>query len=391
MAEYRGFELLDFLIFLAKRKVKLLGIGVLILVLSYLSIYFLIPPQFDSTALIISSESNDFSIADALGKSLTSSLPLSTLGINFGSNQNYDLFTTLIYSRTNLDKMIKKFELFSDYNTQRIDLARKELLDNIKVKVTPELAYQITIRSKSAQKSVDMVNFIVTEINQNVINLNIKKSKDNRIFLESRLNEIKQNLMYSEDSLKIFQEKTGLFEVETQLSTIIKSYSELESDLIKKEIEQSVLQKIFDKNNPSLEMVNNQVSEINKKLNNIKYGNKGSEILLPIKNLPEEAMSYIRLYRNVKIYSTILEFLIPLYEQAKYQEIKDLPVLQIIDNPVMSEQKSFPPRTLFTIVLTIVIFGIVTILFYIVEIIAKSNNQKIQYLKTLIFNLKDIK
>jgi len=40
----------------------------------------------------------------------------------------------------------------------------------------------------------------------------------------------------------------------------------------------------------------------------------------------------------------------PLYEQAKIEEKKDYPVLQVIDYAVPPAKKSYPPRTIFSLV-----------------------------------------
>jgi uncharacterized protein involved in exopolysaccharide biosynthesis len=41
---------------------------------------------------------------------------------------------------------------------------------------------------------------------------------------------------------------------------------------------------------------------------------------------------------------------VPLYEQAKIEEKKDYPILQVIDYAVPPAKKSWPPRTLFALI-----------------------------------------
>ncbi len=46
------------------------------------------------------------------------------------------------------------------------------------------------------------------------------------------------------------------------------------------------------------------------------------------------------------IQQKILEFLVPIYEQAKIDEQKDVPVLLILDKAIPAEKKSKPKRVL---------------------------------------------
>ncbi|MCF8412182.1 MAG: hypothetical protein K9G44_02115 [Melioribacteraceae bacterium] len=377
MAEYRGFDVLDFIISLLKLKKQLLLTSILTLALSYTSVYYLIPPQYDSNALILSSANTTYGPIGAIGKDITSSLPLSALGISFGENENYDLFTTLIYSRTNLDKMIEKFDLMDDYGSEKMKDARKTLMSNIEVEITPEMAYSIKIRSSSPSKSVEMVNYLLAFVNDEVVSLNVRKSRENRKFLEERYSEVQLKLTQSEENMRIFQENNGLYEAETQIASMIESVGSLEKELIRKEVEKSVINKMLSEDNPNLERIEIEYKELEKKLADIRLNGTKSKIILPLNTLPEKALSYIRIYREIQIYNAMLEFLIPLYEQARYEEIKDIPVLQIIDGPVEAEKKNYPPRVLFALAITFVLMSLIVIFSFVNQRLKMSNNPKI--------------
>ncbi|MBK8663776.1 MAG: hypothetical protein IPN18_19040 [Ignavibacteriales bacterium] len=60
-------------------------------------------------------------------------------------------------------------------------------------------------------------------------------------------------------------------------------------------------------------------------------------------SLPTKAIEYFRLYRDVKINNEMLGFLLPVYEQAKFDEQKDTPVILTLDNAVANDKKVYPP------------------------------------------------
>jgi uncharacterized protein involved in exopolysaccharide biosynthesis len=54
----------------------------------------------------------------------------------------------------------------------------------------------------------------------------------------------------------------------------------------------------------------------------------------------------------VRVEETIYELLTQQYEVARIQEAKDVPVVSVIDMPGIPEKKSFPPRLLVALILT---------------------------------------
>ena len=81
MAEYRGLDILDYLVIITKWKKKLFVLAIFTMVIAYLTIYFFVDEQFESTALVITSENSSSSGLGSLMKSF-SNLPISISGIN---------------------------------------------------------------------------------------------------------------------------------------------------------------------------------------------------------------------------------------------------------------------------------------------------------------------
>jgi tyrosine-protein kinase Etk/Wzc len=382
MAENRNFDILDYVLLIVKRKKSFFFVAIIGFGLSYLSIYLFIPAQYDSKSLIVMSESDQSGGLASLMKSF-SSLPVSIPGLKSGTNT--DIFTTIIYSRSNLEKVISKFGLFKEYGYDTMEETVKELSGIIQADETKEGAYAIVVRDKSPQKAADMVNYIVDLLNQSMIELNISKSRDNRIFLEKRYDDIKEKIKSAEDSLVYYQKKSGIFSAEDQAKTSFEAYAKLEAELTSKQIQSEILGKLYGESSPIVQASEISVKEYERKLNNIKNGKEKSNVILALKNLPQSAMSYLRLYRDVEIYNKMLTFIIPLYEQARFEEQKNIPVLKIIDKGVLAKKKSFPPRTLLSVLFTVIVLSVTMGVFILKERVFNSTNPKITLLRTNLF------
>ena len=387
MAEYKGFDILDYFVLIVKWKKFLLATFVIAMVLTYLSVFFLIDERYDSTALIIPAENSDLSGISSLMKSF-SNLPISIPGLS-GSESPTDIYTTIIYSRTSIVDLIEKFDLQTEYKSNNIDETIKVVRNDIYADETDEGAYEVTVRASSPKKAATMTNYIVEKLNSTLIKLNTTKAKENRIFLENRYTEIKNNLVKSQDSLVKFQKISGLIFAEEQAKTSIEAYTKLESEVITKQIELSILTKIFGENSPRTQEAKIAADEYRNKIEKMKRGKDKSELLLPIDNLPQKAMNYLRYYSEVEINKTLMEFIIPLYEQSKFEEQKSIPYIQIIDKGVAPIKKSFPPRTLLTILVTLFILIFIFIILIIKEKIKNTENEKVKYITKNVFHFRN--
>lgn len=381
----RGFDILDYFLISLKWKYFLIIQFVCVLIISYLLIYFFIPAKYDSSALIIPSQQEQLSGLSSVLKSF-SSLPIG-LG-NLDKDNNIDRYNTIIYSRTNLDKVIKKFDLVNEYNLGSMEKTEKALSKNITADETKEGAYSITVRASSPDKAAEMTNFIVDQLNETIINLNVRKARDNKNFLGERYNEIKINLKDAEDSLKLFQKRSGVLEAENQTKATIEEFSKMEAELATREIELSVIKKVFGEEAPQVKNQEIAVKEFRNKLAELQSGGEKNPLLLSLSSLPEKVVSYLRYYRNVKIYTSMLEFIIPLYEQAKFEEQKEVPILQVIDYGVPPEKKSYPSRVLFSLVIAFASLLLVFLIIIIKEILQNSDNPKMAIIRKEIKFLK---
>ena len=115
-------DLLDYLVILVKWKKLFILILISTLVISYLAIYFLIDEQYDADALIVPAEDQSLGGISSLLTGLGNNLPFDIGNMGGGTtSQEMNLYNTIIYSRTNLDKVIKKFDLIKVYKLDKDD------------------------------------------------------------------------------------------------------------------------------------------------------------------------------------------------------------------------------------------------------------------------------
>jgi capsule polysaccharide export protein KpsE/RkpR len=195
-----------------------------------------------------------------------------------------------------------------------------------------------------------MANFVIRRMNERIVDLNTGRSKDNREFLGKRVDDIRADLAAAEDSLRIYQERTGLLDAKTQLQGIITANTTLETELEAKQLQEGVMERLYDRESPQVKELQIQIDVYQKKLSQMRTQNDPGSPLLPLKQLPQTTVEFLRRYRAVELDNLLLQYILPLYEQAKIEEMRDYPVLQIIDAAIPPAKKSYPPRTLFSLI-----------------------------------------
>ncbi|MBI2619508.1 MAG: hypothetical protein HYW57_05450 [Ignavibacteriales bacterium] len=378
MIDSKGFRLFDFLDFVVKRKELLLAVFLSSLVVTYFAVYFLVEEKFEATAVIIPREE------DVQGT--ISGILRSTRGLPFGLGaksqlSEIDLYETIIFSRTLLEEVIRKFDLLRQYDIDTTKVGYMEgaveiLQKEVRTRVTPESAFLVSVQASTRERSAEMTNFVVVRVNETIVDLKARSSRENRMFLEKRVADVTNQLKAAEDSLRAFQERTGLLDAKVQLEEILTTHTKLESELAAVEVKRGILDRIMGQESPQVRDLEIQIQEIRKKLGQLRAKGEPGSPVLGLKKLPQTAAEFVRRYRDVEINGLILEYVVPLYEQAKIEEKKDIPVLQVIDYAVPPAKKSFPPRTIFALLGAISVTTLVILILIGREMVRTAGDSK---------------
>jgi len=305
---------------------------------------------------------------------------------SLSSQQGYS-YMAILQSRTAMERVVQKFDLVKVYDISKnsTEKAVKRLRDNAEFDVATEGNILITVYDKDPQRAADMANYFIDLLNNLSVELGTTEARGNREFIERRYLQNVQDLKGAEDSMKVFQQKYGIYALPEQTESAIKAAAELKSESMAREVELGIAQRSFGEDNPKTEALRVQLAELNKKLQELKYGTadwykaQSLSLFVPFKDVPELGTEYVRRYRELQIQNRLMEFILPLYEQAKIDEHKDTPVVLVLDRAIPPERKAKPKRTLIVLVLTTLALMTATAWAFVAEIYdrEKERNSKV--------------
>lgn len=344
----------DYLYILFKWK-KFIIINLIVVISISTIVAFIIPKEYRATATIMIPPDTQSGLG-GLTSLLGGKNSLSAMGSRiFGlSSTSEDVLLGILYSRTALVKVIDRFDLINYYEVDdnNYDKVIKAFTGDFAANPNEYGMIDISVINKDPKVAAEIANYFAFLVDSLNIVYSIERAKNNRLFIEKRYLKNIEDLKEAEDSLYKFQKKYGIVAVPEQLEVTVKAAAELESQLAKKEFEAFFLKQQFGEESPQSRLVEQEVNLLRKKvqeLKNSKTLSNYSNVLFPFNTMPDIAIKYLRTYRDVQIQQSILEFVLPMYEQSKVEEQKSTPTVMVIDKAVPPQLKYSPKRSVIII------------------------------------------
>ena len=337
-----------------------------------IAISLMLPKWFASKATIISSGGSTSNFL-----SMLSGIPMGDFGLS-ALNEDISNYIAILESRTVRENVVKKFDLISRYNSKDVELAMEALNQYVELRVSEEGSLIITVLDKDPIVARDIANELILQLDEVNRRLSSEKGHFNREFLEERLMQNRNDLKIAEDELKHFQQTYGLIDVPNQVAAAIETYAQVYTKKVEADIQYEIAKYTYSSNDPKVLQLLKMKSELNQLLDEMTTLGDDKKVLLAFQDLPELGLEYTRLYREVELQSKIMEFLLPQYEQARMEETKDIPSLQVIDKPYVALNKAKPQRSLIVIASTVMAF-LMSIIYILIEYRTRDLRKKLRY------------
>lgn len=329
-------------------------------------IALLIPSRYESTVQLMPPDSpsnNGIAMLAALAAKSAGGMG-AMAGDVLGIKSSGSLFIGILRSRTVEDRLVDRFQLKKAYGVKLEEDACKELAQNTGVGEDRKSGIiTLTVGDHDRQRARALAAAYVEELNRLVAELSTSSAHRERVFLEERLAAVKQDLDQASRELGEFSSKNATLDVKEQGHAMVEAAATLQGALIAAESQRRALEAIYTPNNVRVRAAEAQAAELRKQLE--KLGGKaigpgsersGSEdaassdsVYPSLRKFPLLGVKYEDLYRRAKIEEAVFETLTQESEIAKVQEAKETPTVKMLDEANAPERRSFPPRTLITL------------------------------------------
>jgi uncharacterized protein involved in exopolysaccharide biosynthesis len=273
-----------------------------------------------------------------------------------GMNTSGELVIGVLGSRKVEDGVVDKLGLMAVYSDKyRVD-ARKHLANNTGISIGSRTGIiTISATDKNPVRAAAIANAYVNELNQVLASVNASSAHRERVFLEERLREVKQQSEADAKEFALFASQNAAVDIPDQAKAMVTAGAQLQSQLIVAQSELRGLRQIYAPENPRVAAAKARVDELQRQFD--KFGGKNvdperdaslaqSEVYPSVRQLPLLGVRYLDLFRRTKINEAVFELLTKEFEIAKIQEAKESPTAEVLDDATVPEKKSSPHRLL---------------------------------------------
>jgi len=331
-----------------------LGAAVLAIVVS-----FLLPIRYEAKIVLLPPQQNS-SLSSALLGQLGNMGSLAALaGGSLGIKNPADMYVSLLTSRTVEDAMIQRFGLMAEYREKRMSDARKEFeRRTTAVAGTKDGLIRISVEDRDPKRAAELANGYVEEFRKLSASLAITEAARRRLFFEQQLQQAKDNLTGAEEAMRKTQQSTGVLQIDSQARSLIESAAVLRAQVVAKQVQIQSMRSFAAEDNPGLILAKEELAALQTQLERLagSQHDVGSDINLSKGRVTESGMEYLRRLRDLKYHETVFELLAKELEIAKLDEAREGAIVQVVDAAVPPDKKSFPPRLLIVIAVTIFAF-----------------------------------
>jgi uncharacterized protein involved in exopolysaccharide biosynthesis len=329
---------------------KILTCSVAAALLTVGIVFFVIRPTYTAKAVFLPPETSPGSGMAELASQLGSMSPLGLL--SGGLKGSGGVYTGILGSRTIADDLIKQFNLQKVYGTKLLSDTEKKLKKNSSFTVGKDTLVTIAVKDHDRERAAALANAYLSQLTAANGRLALTGASQRRLFFQQQLEREKDALEDAEVALQKTQEKTGIISPTDQSRVMITAIEQTRAQIAADEVELSALQQSTTNQNPDVIRLRAEMAGLQEQLEkqeNGRQSHRPGSIQPPTAKVPALELEYVRKAREVKYHEALFNILARQYEAARLAEARQSPVLQVVDQAVVPDKKSGPPRLLLTI------------------------------------------
>ncbi len=338
-------NLFDLLPGLLQRRKFILNMTLGATILAAISV-FVVRSEYTAEAVVLPPGQNSSVNAALLGQLGGSGALASAAGASLGVKNPSDMYVSLFRSRSVEDAVIRRFGLLDRYHTSKMSDARARFENHSSVTLgVKDGLIAIDVTDHDPKVAADVAAGYVDEYRKFSAHLAITEASQRRVFFQQQLSQANSDLVMAQNAMKGTQQSTGVLQIDMQTRALVESAAEVRAQIVAKQVQLQGMRAYATDSNPDVIELKQQIAELQGQLAKLSGNSQYSNgLLLPKGDVPAATMEYLNKLRNVKYYETIADLVAKQFEQAKLDEARQGTAIQVVDQPVIPDTRSYPKR-----------------------------------------------
>ena len=289
-------------------------------------IAFLLPPWYRAEASLLppSQEDSGFGIASLLKGFGVPGVKVAT------QTAPAEVFLAVIQSRRVTEEMVRRFDLQARYHTRYMVDAVAELGRHSRFGISQAGTIQISVEDHDPKRAAEMANAYVEILDRFNRDVRMTKGRRTRLFVEQRLEETRRALADAETRLAEYEAKHKAVALTPEMSSAIENAAANFAQRQALEVRLGVIRSYTRAHTDDEQQITQHIAQLDRQL----------------EALPTTGLAIARMIREVKTGEQLLLLLTAQYEEARINEVRDVPTVEPLDIATPPERKSRPKRSI---------------------------------------------
>jgi tyrosine-protein kinase Etk/Wzc len=288
-------------------------------------------------------------------------------GIGGSQSTPAALFEAVLKSNDLSWEVLKRYDYFlingiSKGGEEKVAKSFAGLVQVSKSRNDPSIS--ISMRSNDPIFAADMANSYVWALDEYNLKNSYTSARRLREYIENRLTVAEEELDRAQKDLRAFQEKNKAVSIGKQTESTLEVLAEMESKKVELEVERAAKEKFVKEPHIELEQLNAQIEAVNKNIDRLTYSEESQvpikheegkvDFYIPLTRIPALNYDESKLLLKVKAKTGVITMLTTQLEQAKLDEAKDIPTINMLE-PAVPPRSPVKPRIKLNVILSFVV------------------------------------
>lgn len=275
-----------------------------------------------------------------------------------------EIYAAVLGSIRVTDAVIDSLDLIKTYRKKSREETRETVCYGMRVSVSPQGLVLVDYEDKDPARAAAVANAFVAELDRFYSRTRVTTARRVRQLIEQQLGQTEQELQSAQGALKAFKERTGAVMISEQTNASIQTAAELYGRIAELEVSLERISQFATDKSPEVIDTKTQIRALEHKLAEMGYtdagegsqGDAGVTLFPKFNAAPSLEERLADLMMAVEIKTSVYRVLSEQYEEARIQEARDTPTIQVLDWAQRPHIRSRPKRKLIVAISTVAAF-----------------------------------
>jgi capsule polysaccharide export protein KpsE/RkpR len=326
-----------------------LAISLITTIAAGLIVYLVIQPEYMATVRALPPNKVGTPLDNLLGgvASTLKDFGLSRLVGGRSAEPGYDK-TVLLSSNPVMDSLVRKYDLHEVYDIplDRPDLAIAAISENIEVQIQETGPIVVSVYDVDPKRAATMANDIIDITNRLAQELNRRETEPISRYVGERLDLARAEQQKLGTELRRFMAKNRVIDPEGQAAIAAEALVTAEANVGAQRALVETLTKALGAEDPRTRQAQELLTQYELQSRRLAAGRGGALRSLSIDEAPDAAVEYLRVKLDYETNAKVIALMEPMYEQTRFDEVRNIPILNIFEAAQPPVKKARPRRSL---------------------------------------------